>query len=562
MANKTVSNLNELTTVSNSDVLLVETATETLKVTKGNLLKEVNEQLNAKSNASHTHDEYVTENELNAKGLATETFVTNKIAEVSTANATTVFNGLKATFYGDSLTERNGHYTKGYHSWISDILGFVSYENYGVGGYTIKNVADKITNTTATGDVIFVMAGVNDQNFHKPLGTFDDDRSADTIYGALKLLCSTLKEKYPTKLIVYITPHYQTRYPSNLGITSYEVSKAIKEICYLYGIPVYDNYQLSGIYPQNATNKNLFTTDGCHWNNHGHEVVGKNIAKYMISTFGYVYTTGASNISITLSTSTLTVNEGSSSSFTVRLAQQPSENKTVQLSVNNSDVTLDKTQLTFTSSNWNVAQTVNVTVAEDDNDYNNESCMISLNGSGLNSTVVNVTINDNDEQPSTPTPTTSYIGKTCTITEVEFDRYFHLTTLINKPDFDITNKPVNLEMNISNISNIDAFPYNTIGIFGDNTGEITNEVSGNENAIRILTATSSVNINSNTATLTTTGTFPKNSAQPYLKIPLGFGVSAIPASFKIDSLILTIDGQEQEILKIGGFFVQEKIEIK
>ena len=83
MANKTVSNLNELTTVSNSDVLLVETATETLEVTKGNLLKEVNEQLNAKSNASHTHDEYVTENELNSKGLATETFVTNKIAEAS-----------------------------------------------------------------------------------------------------------------------------------------------------------------------------------------------------------------------------------------------------------------------------------------------------------------------------------------------------------------------------------------------------------------------------------------------------------------------------------------------
>lgn len=88
MANKTVSTLNELTTVSNSDVLLVETATETLKVTKGNLLKEVNEQLNAKSNASHTHDEYVTENELNSKGLATESFVTQKIAEASFGGVT------------------------------------------------------------------------------------------------------------------------------------------------------------------------------------------------------------------------------------------------------------------------------------------------------------------------------------------------------------------------------------------------------------------------------------------------------------------------------------------
>ena len=88
MANKTVSNLNELTTVSNSDVLLVETATETLKVTKGNLLKEVNEQLNAKSNTNHTHDEYVTENELNSKGLATESFVTQKIAEASFGGVT------------------------------------------------------------------------------------------------------------------------------------------------------------------------------------------------------------------------------------------------------------------------------------------------------------------------------------------------------------------------------------------------------------------------------------------------------------------------------------------
>ena len=88
MANKTVSNLNELTTVSNSDVLLVETATETLKVTKGNLLKEVNEQLNAKSNTNHTHNEYVTESELDNKGLATETYVTNAIANAQLGGGT------------------------------------------------------------------------------------------------------------------------------------------------------------------------------------------------------------------------------------------------------------------------------------------------------------------------------------------------------------------------------------------------------------------------------------------------------------------------------------------
>ena len=635
MANKTVSNLNELTTVSNSDVLLVETATETLKVTKGNLLKEVNEQLNAKSDSNHTHSEYVTESNLNNKGLATETFVTNKIAEVSNTSSTTVFNGLKATFYGDSLTERNGHYTKGYHSWISDILGFVSYENYGVSGYTIKDVANKVISTTASGDIIFVMAGVNDQNFHKPLGTFNDDSSADTIYGALRLLCSTLKEKYPTKLIVYITPHYQTRYPSNLGITSYEVSKAIKEICYLYGIPVYDNYHLSGIYPQNDTNKNLFTTDGCHWNDHGHEVVGKNIAKYMLNTFGYVYATTTPNISIVVSSTALNVTEGNSSSFTVRLAQQPSVNKAVQLSVSNSDVSLDKTQLTFTTSNWNVAQTVNITVAEDD-DYDNESCVISLSGNGLNSAIVNVTIKDNDERPNIPctgvalssnslsftgiseqtltatlTPSNtvdtltwsvepvgivsvvngvvtpiangdcvitatcgtqtatcsvnvnadfsvSFVGKTCTITNKKYANYYHLTVVLNKPDINIQNKQFDATMHISNLSNISNCPINIMGVFSDNTGKAENGAF----VAQIASGKPTCVVEGDTATVRVNGTFNQNTTSSYLKIPFGLGLTGIPASFKINSLTLTIDGQEQEVLEMGGFFVEEKCTIE
>ena len=91
MANKTISDLRELSTVSNSNVLVVETNAETFKVTKENLLKEVNEELNTKSNINHTHDEYVTESELNAKGLATETFVTNKITEASLSGGNLVF---------------------------------------------------------------------------------------------------------------------------------------------------------------------------------------------------------------------------------------------------------------------------------------------------------------------------------------------------------------------------------------------------------------------------------------------------------------------------------------
>ena len=45
MANKTISDLKELSTVSNNNVLVVETNDETCKVTKENLLKEVNTQI-------------------------------------------------------------------------------------------------------------------------------------------------------------------------------------------------------------------------------------------------------------------------------------------------------------------------------------------------------------------------------------------------------------------------------------------------------------------------------------------------------------------------------------
>ena len=72
MANKTISDLREISTVSDNNVLVVETNDETFKVTKENLLKEVNTQLNTKSNVKHTHDEYVTESELNNKGYLTE----------------------------------------------------------------------------------------------------------------------------------------------------------------------------------------------------------------------------------------------------------------------------------------------------------------------------------------------------------------------------------------------------------------------------------------------------------------------------------------------------------
>lgn len=80
MSNVNISNLAEKTTVSDSDVLLVEDANSTNKVTKANLLKEVNAKIPTKI-SQLTNDsgylksvpaEYITETELNDKGYLTE----------------------------------------------------------------------------------------------------------------------------------------------------------------------------------------------------------------------------------------------------------------------------------------------------------------------------------------------------------------------------------------------------------------------------------------------------------------------------------------------------------
>ena len=78
---------------------------------------------------------------------------------------------------------------------------------------------------------------------------------------------------------------------------------------------------------------------------------------------------------------TLTVDEGSSMTFTVRLSQQPTGDVTLSLSKTGEVFSLDKTSLTFTASNWNTPRSITVTAAQDDNAAS-ESDTITLKATG------------------------------------------------------------------------------------------------------------------------------------------------------------------------------------
>ena len=66
-----------------------------------------------------------------------------------------------------------------------------------------------------------------------------------------------------------------------------------------------------------------------------------------------------------VSETTLTVAEGGSATYTVRLNTQPTSDVVITVSSGNTDVTASPATLTFTSSNWGTAQTVTVSAAQD-----------------------------------------------------------------------------------------------------------------------------------------------------------------------------------------------------
>lgn len=120
-------------------------------------------------------------------------------------------------------------------------------------------------------------------------------------------------------------------------------------------------------------------------------------ANIIVSSVGYnkaTFIVNCKNISvnygnIVTSLSSLTILEGTSGTFTVNLESQPTQNQTVSLSSNNTDVTLSPSTLTFTPSNYDTAQIVTVTIAED-SDETNDSATITLSSSNVSNVTVNV----------------------------------------------------------------------------------------------------------------------------------------------------------------------------
>jgi uncharacterized delta-60 repeat protein len=125
-----------------------------------------------------------------------------------------------------------------------------------------------------------------------------------------------------------------------------------------------------------------------------------------------VTSTGLSSISVTgteadndvqsliVSSTAVSVTEGASNTFTVRLAFQPAANVTVAVARVSGDTDLTVSgggSLTFTTANWNTPQTVTLAAAEDV-DLTNGSAVFDVTSTGLSTVSVTGTEADNDVQ--------------------------------------------------------------------------------------------------------------------------------------------------------------------
>ncbi len=108
-----------------------------------------------------------------------------------------------------------------------------------------------------------------------------------------------------------------------------------------------------------------------------------------------------------------TVTEGSTTTVDVKLAAKPTADMTVTFSddgdsdVSWSGTALSGNALTFTPANWNVAQAVTLTAAEDDDFVNDrETLTLTAKGGGYDGVGATITVTVTDNDAAAPTPVT------------------------------------------------------------------------------------------------------------------------------------------------------------
>lgn len=486
------------------------------------------------------------------------------------------WSGKVASFLGDSITY-GAKTTKTYHQYLKELVGFSACNNYGIDGASVTNhsngICTRYNNVASNSDIIFIFGGTNDFYYNKQLGewytlsgtTRTLNKDVSTFRGALAEICDGLITKFPTKQIVLMTPIHrftfggqQTDLQANAsGLYLDDYVECVKEAGKIFGIPVIDLNGESGLYPMNIENANAFfsTTDKLHPNANGHLKIAKVIQGKLrtILPLDVNYTPNVYG-DIVLSKTSITMDEGTSSTFTVKLNKQPTNSQTVNISSNNSDVTLSPTTLTFNNSNYSTEQTVTINVAED-SDKTNDNCTITLSSSGVANKTVTLTINDITVDDTPSGGDGDLTGKSYKLTfNGSQGGYNHVVFVIPKDEDCVSGATLNMKFDINNAVNFpETCNVQMLQIFNSSTSEVNNGVGTQGGSQKVNQTTTFSN---GSASIDFNFTLA-NANNNYLKIPYGLKPTGFPSSVDISNIAVTVNGKSKPILAVGAFFATE-----
>lgn len=332
--------------------------------------------------------------------------------------------GKKWLCIGDSITTDTKQYADvGYAKLISRELGMIL-TNVAASGKIMSYYYDLIDGYPENYDLITVMLGANNHGYNCAIGELNDEvyangtyNSNGSFYAQTQLLYEKLRAKYPKSVIMFIglikrwapneSSSNEDGYMINAqGNTTQAYCEALEKMCAWYSIPYVDVYNT--IDPRSLLNRQTFfcgETDGTHPNDIGHALfIAPVIRDAIIKHEPYFFNDWSTVIQygeIQVDTSTLSLNEGASGTINVTLDKAPTYDQTVNITSDNTDVTISPSSLVFTSDNFRTPQVITITVAEDDDEYADETANVILSTSGVSNVTVSVSITDNDEEPTT-----------------------------------------------------------------------------------------------------------------------------------------------------------------
>ena len=210
--------------------------------------------------------------------------IISRVMSKSLTSATAkVLQGKTLYSFGDSLVDGVDAAKNGMLNSVVKDYGLV-HTKYAIRGSTInlhntnqeKVVYNQIVGASDVCPDFIVFNGLtNDCNKTWEIGEisegFDTTLDTTTFCGSFETILRTLKNKFPTAKIIYVTPHKMTAIDANSLKLYVETALEICEKWSDYGISVVDIYHDSGLDLADEEMGSRYSSDGCHLNKDGYD---------------------------------------------------------------------------------------------------------------------------------------------------------------------------------------------------------------------------------------------------------------------------------------------------